>query len=1032
VRFIATLAAALFVAWTGPSSFAAESSSDSAAIDFARDIRPILSENCFSCHGPDKAARQADLRLDLRAAALSDLDGRRAIVPGDPGKSELFRRISTTDADERMPPVDSKKKLTPQQIETLGRWIKQGADWGKHWAFIAPRRPQLPAVKNGKWVGNPIDAFVLARMEKDGLAPSPLVDRVTLLRRLSLDLIGLPPTIEEVDAFLADKRSDAYARQVNRLLKSPHYGERWGRIWLDAARYADSDGFEKDKPRFVWFYRDWVINAINQDLPYDQFIIQQIAGDLLPSATQDQIVATGFLRNSMINEEGGVDPEQFRMEAMFDRMDAIGKSILGLTIQCAQCHSHKYDPLTQEEYYRMFAFVNDSHEANITVYSPQQRAQRRKIFRKIRETENQLKRLTPDWRERMAQWESSIRDNQPSWTVLAIKNAGSNSQRYYPQTDHSLLAQGYAPTKHDAPFSAATELPEIRAFRLELLTDPNLPARGPGRSIDGLCALTEFKVEAVSTRDPKQRKKVQFIRATADFSNQRKQLAPLYGDAQGKRGFTGPVEYAIDGKTETAWGIDAGPGRRNQSRQAVFVAKENIAFAKGTTLAFSLSQKHGGANSDDNQNMNLGRFRISVTGDENAAADPLPRRVRRIISIPADRRTPAQTAAVFSYWRTTVGEWKTANQQIEQLWQSHPQGTTQLVYDRRDRPRETFVLQRGDFLKPVQPVTPAVPAFLHPLPADQPADRLTFARWLVDRKSPTTARAFVNRVWQNYFGVGIVNTAEDLGSQGETPSHPLLLDWLAVEFTQNGWSLKNLHRLIVTSSTYRQSSHVTAESFQRDPYNRLLTRGPRFRVDAEIVRDIALSSSGLFNPQIGGPSVYPPAPQFMFQRPASYGPKTWNVDTGPNRYRRALYTFRFRSVPYPVLQAFDAPNGDFSCVRRPRSNTPLQALAVLNEPLFVECAKALARKTIEQGGATDSQRLEYAFRRVLSRKPSSVESSVLIDFLERQAKRFSNGEADPTKLVTVKKGSSTTPAHLAAWTALARVLLNLDETITKE
>ena len=1020
------------VAWTGSGSDADKPSSTSAKIDFTRDIRPILSENCFRCHGPDTEAREADLRLDVRSAAFADLDGHRAIVPGHPGKSELFRRISTADADERMPPADSKKKLTARQIETLRRWIKQGAPWAKHWAFIAPRRPKLPPVKNTKWVRNPIDAFVLARMETQGLAPSPPVDRVTLLRRLSLDLIGLPPTIEEVDAFLKDKRPGAYTRQVDRLLKSPHYGERWGRIWLDAARYADSDGFEKDKPRFVWFYRDWVINAINRDLPYDQFIIQQIAGDLLPGATQDQIVATGFLRNSMINEEGGVDPEQFRVEAMFDRMDAIGKSILGLTIQCGQCHSHKYDPLTQEEYYRMFAFLNNSYQGNITVYTPEQQTRRREMFRRIRDIENELKRRTPDWRERMARWESSVRNDQPEWTVLKIKNAGSNSQRYYRQPDNSLLAQGYAPTKHDAPFSATTDLSDIRAFRLELLTDHNLPARGPGRSITGMCALTEFKVTAVSTRNPKQRKNVRFVRATADFSNPRKHLEALYADKKGKRGFTGPVDYAIDGKTETAWGIDAGPGRRNQPRKAVFTAAGNIAFPQGTTLSFTLSQRHGGGNSDDNQNMNLGRFRISVTSDKQATADPLPRRVRRVLAIPAGRRTSAQRAVLFSYWRTTVAEWKQANKQIEQLWKTHPEGTTQLVYDQRDQPRQTYLLQRGDFLKPVKPVTPGVPAFLHPLPAGQPVNRLTFARWLVDRKSPTTARAFVNRVWQSYFGDGLVKTAGDLGSQGAAPSHPKLLDWLAVEFMENGWSLKHLHRLIVTSTTYRQSSHVTAESVRRDPYNRLLSRGPRFRVDAEIVRDIALASSGLLNPKIGGPSVYPPAPHFLFERPASYGPKTWIVETGPNRYRRALYTFRFRSVPYPVLQAFDAPNGDVSCVRRPRSNTPLQALTVLNEPLFMECAQALAQRTIEYGGTTDAQRLEYAFRRVLSRKPQSMESSMLLEFLQRQTRRFSSGKADPAKLVNIKKSSKTTAARLAAWTAVARVLLNLDETITRE
>ncbi|MBW3542778.1 MAG: DUF1549 and DUF1553 domain-containing protein, partial [Planctomycetes bacterium] len=1013
------------------------------------------------------------------------------------------------------------------------------------WAFTPPVRPDVPEAHRLQPVGfparNPLDAFVLARLEGEGLAPSAEAGKVTLLRRLYLDLVGLPPTIEDVEEFVADDSPHAYQRQVDRLLASPHYGERWGRHWLDAARYADSDGFEKDKPRFVWSYRDWVVSAFNRDLPYDRFIIEQIAGDLLrddtptgsdpfaagtpsnvstarpqrgltpsrdvsstatgsdpfaghpsstfnaagpqrgltPSrdATQDQLVATGFLRNSMINEEGGVDPEQFRMEAMFDRMDAIGKGILGITIQCAQCHSHKYDPLTQREYYRMFAFLNNDHEANVAAYTPDEQMQRAELFRRIREIEADLQHRHPDWPERMAAWENSVRDKVPAWQPVMPfpEDLTTGGQKYLPQSDGSLLAQSYAPTKHDATFRVRTDARGITAFRLELLNHPNLPLGGPGRSIQGTAALSEFFVEAAPVDAPGQKTRLKIARATANVNPPETELAAIYDDKSGKRRVTGSVAFAVDGDELTAWSHDIGPHRRNRPYEAVFTLEAPIDHAAGTLLTFHLVQKHGGWNSDDNQNHNLGCFRLSITTQPDAAADPLPRGVREILSVPREERTPAQTAAVFSHWRTTVPEWKEASDQIEELWRQHPAGSSQLVLLQRDEPRGTHVLKRGDFLKPLEAVEPGVPAFLHPLPEGAPPTRLTFARWLVDPASPTTARSMVNRVWQSYFGTGLASTSEDLGSQCEAPSHPDLLDWLAVEFVgvesressvegqtsavsdqrsavsaarssdpqpstlnpQLCWSLKRLHRLIVTSGTYRQSSDVTPGLLARDPYNRLLARGPRIRVEAEVVRDVALAASGLLNPKLGGPSVYPPAPDFLFQPPASYGPKVWNEDAGADRYRRALYTFRFRSVPYPMLEAFDAPNGDFSCVRRARSNTPLQALTTLNEPLFVECARALALRTLLAGGATDRERAEYAFRRCLARKPTDDEIAVLLETHQRQVERFATADADAWAVAGADSANppmlpdGATPAQLAAWTVVARVLLNLDETITK-
>lgn len=988
-------------------------------VDFARDVQPILTASCQGCHGPK--AQMGQLRLDAKASAA------RTFKAGQSAESSLYQRVAGTSDQARMPM--GAKPLPAEQIAIIKRWIDEGAEWPdaigakgaeikKHWAFVAPAKSALPAVKNAAWANGAIDRFVLAKLETEGLKPSPEAEKVTLLRRLHLDITGLPPTPAEVDAFLADKTPKAYEKQVDRLLASPHYGERWARPWLDAARYADSDGYEKDKSREVWFWRDWVINALNKDMGYDRFLIEQVAGDLLPNATQEQKVATGFLRNSMINEEGGIDPEQFRMEAMFDRMDALGKSMLGITIQCAQCHNHKYDPLTQEEYYKIFAVLNNSHEANAAVYTPAEQKKRAEIFSRIREIEQELQHKSPDWQARMASWESRLKAKQGRWEVLRpdIDDIATGGQKYLQMKDGSVVAGGYAPTKFKPQFTLRTKMRNIRAIRLELMNDPNLPMNGPGRSIYGTSALTEFEVQATpaGAKDAKP-VKVKIARATADVNPPETQIPSTFWDKTSKRRVTGPIDFAIDGIEETAWGIDEGPGRRNQPRQAVFVFAEPVDFPEGTVLEVFLSQRHGGWNSDDNMNYNLGRFRLSATDAPDAEAVP---------------------ALTFASFRATVPEWQQANDEIETLWRQHPAGTTQLVMTEREEMRETHLLLRGDFLKPGKTVQAGPPAFLHAAAKTEvPMDRLAFAKWMVDRQSPTVARSMVNRIWQAYFGTGIVATSEDLGKQAETPSHPELLDWLSVDLMENGWSLKKLQKTIVMSNTYRQSSHVTEELVAKDPYNRLLARAPRFRVDAELVRDIALTASGLLNAKVGGASVFPPAPEFLFQPPTSYGPKNWYEEKGPNRYRRGLYTFRFRSVPYPMLQAFDAPNGDMSCVRRSRSNTPLQALTTLNEPLFLETARALALKTVREGGPTDTDRLRFAFRRVVSRAPSDKEADMLLTLLAKQvAKNPANAwelaaddPANPPKLP-----AGITPGQLAGWTTVSRVLLNLDEAITKE
>jgi hypothetical protein len=961
-----------------------------AAVDFVQDVQPILKERCYGCHGAQK--QEAAFRLDHKPSALKGGDFGLAIKAGHSADSALVHAIEGRNPKMRMPRKGD--PLSAAEITTIKAWIDAGAEWPDsasvkvetktdHWAFKPPVKPKVPGGKGT----HPIDAFIQDRLVKEGLKPAPKASPEKLVRRLHLDLTGLPPQPDT---------SKDYADLVGALLASEHYGERWARHWLDAAHYADSNGYEKDPMRFIWFYRDWVINAFNRDLPYDQFIIQQIAGDQLPKATQDQIVATGFLRNSMINEEGGVDPEQFRMEAMFDHMDTIGKSVLGLTIGCTQCHNHKYDPISQEEYYRMFAYLNNDNEPWRVVYTASEQMQRSQILQRIRELEDKLRHDHADWQQRLATWKKSLKP-QPKWTTLHFEDDPSGGEKALRQPDGSILAQGYAPTKSEVKFIVKQGAPlKISAFRLELMNDPNLPAYGPGRSQKGTAALTEFNATMkINGKDTA----LKFIKATADFGEPENTPIPGFAkdqDSAKDKRVTGPISYAIDGKADTAWGIDAGPGRRNVPRNAVFVLEKPIEVKADAELTIGLSMKHGGWNSDDLQTMNLGRYRISATEAADAEADLLYGK-----------------KAEFPIFRATVAEWKPINDDIEALWKQHPEGTTTLVLDAREQPRMTSILKRGDFLKPGDRVSTGVPAALNPLPKNADSSRLTFAKWLASRDAPTTARAFVNRIWQSYFGIGLVETPEDFGTQGAKPSHPELLDWLACEFMDHGWSIKHLHRLIVTSHTYQQDSRVTPELLEKDPYNRLLARGPRFRVEGEIVRDIQLAVSGLLNPEIGGRGVMPPAPEYLFQKPVSYAPFPWKVEETNQKYRRSVYVFRRRSTPYPFLSTFDVPNGESSCIKRARSNTPLQALMTLNETLSLEAAEHLAKRMTDAAKGNDKTAIAHGFHLCTSRQPTEKESRVLLTLLNQQR-------------------ANTAPETLAPMTTVARALLNLDETITKE
>ncbi len=1001
-------------------------------VDFTKQIQPIFSENCYACHGPDENAVEGGLRLDVREDSLKGGDSGKAIVPGDPVKSLILERIGHSDPDEVMPPPDKKDRLKPAQIALIRQWIEEGAEWGVHWAFESPQRPEVPVVKNKDWPVNPIDRFVLAKLEAEGIAPADPAPSKTLLRRLSLDLTGLPPTLEEITAAFDEKST------VEKLLASPHFGERWGREWLDAARYADSAGYEKDLPRKHHFYRDWVVAAMNSNMPYDEFVIKQIAGDLLPSPTQDDLIATGFLRNSMTNEEGGAKPEQFRVEGIFDRMDAIGKSVLGLTTQCAQCHTHKYDPILHDEYFGMFAYLNGISETSIPAYTVTGKKTIADTEAEIRAIEKKILATTPSAESDFEKWQQDLLAlPRTTWLPLELYQFGDSGQKYLPQPDKSAINMGYAATRSHESFLTSVEIPEIRSVRLELLGDPYLPMGGPGRSTRGTGALSEFHLEA--GKEEWKTEKLPLINPVASVNPPVRKLDPMRFPNDKKREqddrTTGPAGFALDGDEKTAWTNETFPNANNDPQVITFELAEPWKSDGTAFLKYIHHQKHGGFNSDDAQTYNFGRIRLSVSGALPNVLDQLPPLVLEALETAPEKRNSGQRRRLFAHWRENNPAFTEHTVAINTLRAKLPIPTWALVAAESETPRETRLFERGEQTHPKHVVEPHVPAVLHPLPPGDPKSRLTFAKWLVDPRSPTTARVVVNRIWQAYFGTGLLETSEDFGLQAARPSHPELLDWLAVEFMESGWDMKHIHRLIVESSTYRQASPASSALRETDPDNRLLARGARLRVPAETVRDIQLASSGLLDRKVGGRSVFPPAPEYLFRQPVSYGPKTWDVETDSNRYRRALYTFRFRSVPYPMLATFDAPTGASSCVRRTTSTTPLQALVTLNEQVSVEAALGLAHTVLTESGSLP-ERISNAFQRCTSRTPDPEEITTLTTLyestLEEQQEDPSNAKLllENYRPATLDLSAHPLP-ELAAATTVARVLLNLDETITK-
>jgi mono/diheme cytochrome c family protein len=972
-----------------------------APVDFRREVAPILAENCFQCHGPDDGVRKGKLRLDQRDAALRG--GRSeepAIVPNQPDKSEIIRRLTTDEPDRAMPPAQTGKKLTAKQIDTLRRWIAEGAEYKVHWSFVAPTRPPLPAVKE-TWGHNGIDRFVLARLEAEGLKPSPPADPLSLIRRLHLDLTGIPPTPEEADAFVEAARRNpqsAIEEAVDRLLASPAYGERWARRWLDLARYADTNGYEKDRPRSIWPYRDWVINALNADMPFDRFTIEQLAGDLLPGATISQRIATGFHRNTMLNEEGGIDPLEFRFHAMTDRLATTGTVWLGLTIGCAQCHSHKYDPIPHREYYRMFAFLNNADEPEMPIPTPELTARRHEIESKIAALEANLGKKFPanvDAEKLFSAWMEKQRQRAIEWTVRRPTEAKGNVPSLTILPDASVLASGDTTKRDVYTLTLRGDFAGVTALRLEALPDPSLPKNGPGRVYyEG--PFGDFQLsEITATADGKP---VKFASASQSYANGNSKAA-----------------QAIDGDPQSGWSVNGGQGKRHV---AVFVFATPLPAVKELHVEMVCERYYASG---------LGRFRLATTTASKPEASDLPAEVESLFFRLTDW-TDAERTLLHREFLLRTPELAPARQEIENLRKQLPAYPTTLVMQERPAgyTRQTFRHHRGEFLQPKEAVEPGILSVLPPLPEGATPDRLGFARWLVSRNNPLTARVTVNRQWAALFGRGIVKTTEDFGLQGDAPTHPELLDWLAIEFMENGWSLKKLHRLIVLSATYQQASRVTPELLARDAENRLLARGPRVRLEAELIRDSVLHATGLLSRKQGGPSVFPPQPANVTTE-GNYGAFPWTPSQGADRYRRGLYTFSKRTTPFAMLSIFDGPSGEACIARRDVSNTPLQALTLLNDVVFTEAAQAMGRQLAARQGSVE-ERVQFVFRRFLTRPATAAEATALVNFFTTQKERFGQHPDDAKKLAGDGPGDV---AERAAWTALARVLMNLDEFVTR-
>jgi hypothetical protein len=1067
-------------------------------IEFNRDIRPILSDKCFQCHGP--ATQFATLRFDLEDGAKHELRGsRHAIVAGDPANSTIITRVTATDSKTRMPRSQggaaAGDPLGPREIALLTRWIEQGATWQKHWSFIPPTRPAVPVVKDAKWVRSPIDAFVLQRLEREGLKPSPEADKATLLRRVSLDLTGLPPTAAEVSAFLADKSPNAYEKVVDRLLQSPRYGERMAFPWLDAARYADSSGYQTDGVRYMWRWRDWVIDAFNKNMPYDQFTVEQIAGDLLPNATLDQKIATGFNRNTRGNAEGGIVPEEYAVEYLFDRVDTTGTVFLGLSIGCAKCHSHKFDPISQKDYYQLAAYFNNIQEfgkaRRVGNSPPYIEAPTPDQLPKIKQLDNEAAAANEAWTKLQAEVARAQKEWEPSLNGSKQPTIGGPLRglvAYYP-FDGDLNAKVFVEEA-----KPATSRPSRRAPPVDEAIDPVLAPGviGQAASFDGKSFLQNtgdlsgFKahgngyIGVVDATD----KNDHGVSATVTYDDAHTFAAWIYPTAA-----TGSIVTRDDNIPDEPNGY--GLKLRNGKVDYDYVTKWNDESIQVETVdTISLNQWHHVAVTYSGSRWADG-VKIYVDGKEvklktlfddlNALAGLMKREplrigagggpasrfhgsidevrvynralsadevgilanltsIQEIAAIPEDKRSPAQANTIREYFldhaapanfqqaRAKVFETQTRRELFHK-----DEIPTVMVMEEMSPPRETHVLIRGAYDKPGELVKPGLPSALLTT-TTYPQNRLGLAKWLVDPANPLMSRVTVNRFWQQYFGIGIVKTAEDFGSQGEAPSHPELLDWLATEFIRTGWNVKALQKTIVMSATYRQASNANDELVERDPQNRLLSHGPNVRLSPEIVRDQALAVAGLLTEKVGGPSVMPYQPEGLWSEVV--GSATYVQDHGPNLYRRSLYTFSKRTVPPPTMSNFDASSRE-SCVVRPAlTNTPLQALDLMNNVTYLETARVLAQRMMKEGGATPQDRITFGYKLATMRSPSERETFVMLDSFGYGLDRF---KSDPTAAQKFVSNTGETPrdeslnaTELAAYTNVASLILNLNRTVMKE
>jgi mono/diheme cytochrome c family protein len=1005
--------------------------SSAAEVDFERDIRPIFAEKCLLCHGPDD--KKGGLRLtglDFASKALES--GHRGIVPGKPDESALVARIQSSDPDDIMPPPKKAEPLSSAEKAKLKQWIAEGAKWPKHWAYTDLVQPAPPAVKHAAGVKNPIDAFVLAELEKRQIAPSTEADDTTLIRRLYYDLIGLPPAPAEVDryrALIATDREAGLSKLADDLLASVHFGERWGRHWLDKARFADSDGYEKDNHRpDAWRYRDWVIDAINRDLPFDRFTIEQFGGDLLEKAKPDQVLATAFNRQTLTNTEGGTDKEQWRVAAVMDRVETMGAVWMGLTLTCARCHTHKYDEVTQKEYYQLFAYFNNGDEVNTKV--PESEAKWRqweaamvkyqKDLDTIRQRADAARRELGD---RLLEWETRAQSwiaageaaKQPAYTPIAVDGfAAAKGVAFARDKDGSIVVGGENPLVDTYTVTGKLSPGTVHGLRLEVLPDPSLPDKGPGRAKGGNFVLSEIELSIAGyPRNP-----IILTGVQADFSQKQFDIA-------------GAIDGLAKSKKEngTGWGVG---GKAGQGHEAVFAFAEPVTIEKATAFTVKLTQNYG-------EQHTIGRFRLSALTTPTPLI--IPGALKVTLKKPADQRTAEDSAALLAHFeRLDAKSWPVVAElkAFEAKLPAKPELDVRVIGERSGDFRQTHVLRRGEFKEPLDPVTAGVLSTLPPVKhRGERGDRLDLARWLVSGKNPLTPRVVANEIWANLFGEGLVTTLNDFGVRGDRPSHPELLDWIAAEFVAKGWSRKKLIKTIVMSAAYRQSSAHRSDLIDIDPKNRLLARQNRFRVEGEIVRDISLAAAGLLSAKVGGPSVFPPIPPGVADVNYNSAFK-WTLSPGEDKYRRGMYTYFKRTAPHPNLMTFDCPDSNVTTVQRGRSNTPLAALVTLNNEAFTEAAQSLSNRVwseMQQGTIgdrdADAARLSHAFRLCVAREPEKAEIERLTALLETSRQWYRKNPEAAKQFAGTNPPKDLPIEEAAAWTATVRVLLNLDEFLTR-